>query len=127
MGMVEIMVGASTTHVRLIMIVHFARNRHNFSTANIPCSNQKGWTTSNVVRKASEITQLEHKKKIRQGTSALIYRQGRSIAKKKHGRSSPVGFHPRPQWSLVVPTPVISWLLLAVGLNSNSAISRDKI
>jgi hypothetical protein len=121
------MVGTSTTHVRLIMIVkiHFARNRHNFSTANIPCSNQKGWTTttSNVVRKAPEITQLEHKKKITQGTSALIYRQGRGVAKKKHGRSSPVGFYPRPQWSLVVPTPVISWLLLAVSLNSNSAIS----
>jgi hypothetical protein len=63
----------------------------------IPCSNQKGWatTTSNVVRKAPKITQLEHKKKITQGTSALIYRQGRSVAK-KHGRSSPVGFPPRP-------------------------------
>jgi hypothetical protein len=77
--------------------IHFARNRHNFSTANIPCSNQKGWatTTSNVVRKAPKITQLEHKKKITQGTSALIYRQVRSVAK-KHGRSSPVGFPPRP-------------------------------
>jgi hypothetical protein len=104
------------------------RNRHNFSTANIPSSNQKEWTTttSNVIRKTPKISQLEHtkkKQKITQGTSALIYRQGRSVAKKKHGRSSPVGFHPRPQWSLVVPTPVFSWLLLAVGLNSNSAIS----
>jgi hypothetical protein len=121
------MVGTSTTHVRLIMIIkiHFARNRHHFSTANIPCSNQKGWTTttSNVVRKAPKITQLERKRKITQGTSALIYRPARSVATKKHGRSFPVGFHPRPQWSLVVPTPVISWLLLPVGLNSNSAIS----
>jgi hypothetical protein len=77
--------------------IHFARNRHNFSTANIPCSSQKGWatTTSNVVRKAPKITQLEHKKKITQGTAALIYRQGRNVAK-KHGRSSPVGFPPRP-------------------------------
>jgi hypothetical protein len=68
----------------MIVKIHFARNRHNFSTANIPCSNQKGWTTttSNVVRKAPIITQLEHKKKITQGTSALIYRQGRSVAKK---------------------------------------------
>jgi hypothetical protein len=80
------MVGTSTNHVRPIMIVkiHSVRNRHNFSTANIPCSNQKGWTTttSNVVRKAPKITQLEHKKKITQGTSALIYRQGRSVTKK---------------------------------------------
>jgi hypothetical protein len=39
-GFLYNMVGTSTTHVRLIMIVkiHFARNRHNFSTANIPCS-----------------------------------------------------------------------------------------
>jgi hypothetical protein len=76
----------STKHVRPIMIVkiHSARNRHNFSIANIPCSNQKGWTTttSNVVRKAPKITQLEHKKRITQGTSALIYRQGRSVQKK---------------------------------------------
>jgi hypothetical protein len=103
------------------------RNRHSFSTANIPSSNQKDWTTttSHVIRKTPKISQLEHKKKqkIAQGTSALIYRQGRSVSKKKHGRSSPVGFHPRPQWSLVVPTPVISWLLLAVGSNPNSAIS----
>jgi hypothetical protein len=80
------MVGTSTNHVRSIMIVkiHSVRNRHNFSTANISCSNQKGWTTttSNVVRKAPKITQLEHKTKIAQGTSALIYRQGRSVAKK---------------------------------------------
>jgi hypothetical protein len=47
------------------------------------------------------------------------------VSQKKTCRSSPVGFHLRPQWSLVVPTPVISWLLLAVGLNSNSAISHE--
>jgi hypothetical protein len=83
----------------MIIKIHFARNRHDFRTANIPCSNQEGWTTttSNVVRKAPKITQLEHKKRITQGTSALIYRPGRSVPKKKHGRSSPVGFHPRPQ------------------------------
>jgi hypothetical protein len=61
------MVGTSTKHVRPIMIVkiHSVRNRHNFCTANIPCSNQKGWTTttSNVVRKAPKITQLEHKRR----------------------------------------------------------------
>jgi hypothetical protein len=68
----------------MIIKIHFARNRHDFSTANIPCSNQEGWTTttSNVVRKAPKITQLEHKKKITQGTSALIYRPGRSVSKK---------------------------------------------
>jgi hypothetical protein len=40
------------------------RNRHNFSTANIPSSNQKDWTTttSNVIRKTPKISQLEHKK-----------------------------------------------------------------
>jgi hypothetical protein len=84
----------------MIIKIHFARNRHDFSTANIPCSNQEGWTTttSNVVRKAPKITQLEHKKKITQGTSALIYRPGRSVSKKNmavHPLS--VGFHPRPQ------------------------------
>jgi hypothetical protein len=41
------------------------RNRHNFSTANIPSSNQKDWTTttSNVIRKTPKISQLEHTKK----------------------------------------------------------------
>jgi hypothetical protein len=40
------------------------RNRHSFSTANIPSSNQKYWTTttSHVIRKTPKISQLEHKK-----------------------------------------------------------------
>jgi hypothetical protein len=94
------MVGTSTTHMRLIMIIkiHFARNRHHFSTANIPCSNQKGWTTttSNVVRKAPKITLLEHKRKITQGTSALIYRPARSVATKKTWPFLPCRLPPTP-------------------------------
>jgi hypothetical protein len=89
----------------MIIKIHFARNRHDFSTANIPCSNQEGWTTttSNVVRKAPKITQLEHKKKITQGTSALIYRPGRSVPKKNMAVHPLSAFTHAPKRSPTVP------------------------
>jgi hypothetical protein len=124
-------VGTSSTHVRpisvllLLLKIHFAQNRNNFSPANTYLvQKQNSWTTttSSTVRKAPKITQLEHIKT--HSTSALLFIYGKSVPKKKHGRSSPVGFHPASsgRW-WYVPTSLLSWLLLPVDLNSNSAIS----
>jgi hypothetical protein len=107
------------------------RNRHNFSTANIPSSNQKDWTTttSNVIRKTPNISQLEHKKNRKSHRVPLHS----STDKGEVSQKKTMAVHPlsasthAPQWSLVVPTPVISWLLLAVGLNSNSATYHELV
>jgi hypothetical protein len=57
-------------------------------------------------KKTTKNAQFEHRKIHR--TSALLCSQDQSVSKKKqHGRSSPVDFHLRPKWSLMVPTSVL--------------------
>jgi hypothetical protein len=108
MWMVEIIVdfikhGGNITNPRatysclIIVKIHFARNRNNFSTPNTYLV-QKQKLDSN-----SKIAKLKHRKM--HSTFALLCSQHKSVFKNKrikHGRSSPVGFQPPPppQWSL---------------------------
>jgi hypothetical protein len=109
MGMTEIIVdfvkhGGNITNTRaihlcLIVKLHFARNRNNFSTPNtylVPKTEagQQHLAQFNK-KKTTKIAQLQHRKL--HSTSVPLCSQDQSVPKKKkHGRSSPVDFHPRP-------------------------------
>jgi hypothetical protein len=108
MGMVEIIVdfvkhggNPRATHLCLIIVkLHFARSRINFSTPNtlyakhIPSTKTEAGQQHLAQfnnKKTTKIAQFEHRRIHR--TSALLCSQDKSV-KKKHGRSSPVDFSP---------------------------------
>jgi hypothetical protein len=88
------------THLCLIIVkLHFGRSRINFSTPNTYLVQNRSWTaTFSTVqkKKTTKIAQLAHRKNTRYFCTTLRSRK-KVPSKKKHGRSSPVDFHPRPQ------------------------------
>jgi hypothetical protein len=118
MGMVEINVdfvkhGGNPRATDLCLIIvklHFARSRINFSTPNtyVPSSKteagQQHLAQFNK-NKTTKIAQLEHRKI--HGTSVLLCGHDKSVSKKNmavHPRST---FTPAPKRSPTVPTPVL--------------------
>jgi CRISPR/Cas system CSM-associated protein Csm4 (group 5 of RAMP superfamily) len=91
------------THVRpicvLLLLNYISREAELILVPQTPSTKteagQQHLAQFNNLKKTTKIAQSEHRRIHR--TSALLRSQDKSVSKKKHGRSSPVDSHPRPQ------------------------------
>jgi hypothetical protein len=133
MGMVEIIVdfvkhggNSRATHLCLIIVkLHFARSRINFSTPNtlyakhIPTTKTEAGQQHLAQfnnKKTTKIAQFEHRRIHR--TSALLCSQDKSLKKKTWP------FTPAPKRSPTVPTPVLPRLPRLIRVEASNTAGR---